>query len=75
MFNPVDTRQMRALVDHKREQVAADATSVRQIPESVMQRDPGTGRIRIAIGIRLMRVGARIAGVYTHAEPRLRPGH
>jgi hypothetical protein len=74
MFNPVDTRQIRALVDHKRQQVAADAASVRRTVRPEPEPAPSIGPIRVAIGVRLIRVGAKIAGVYTHTEPHLRPG-
>jgi hypothetical protein len=75
MFNPVDTRQVRALVDHKREQVAADAARVRRAIEPARTSEQHVGWVRIAVGVRLMRVGARIAGGYTIQHgPQLRPG-
>ena len=74
MFSPVDTRQTQALVDHRRAQVAADAERTRQsdTPRSAELRR--VGRLRTAVGIRLIRIGARIAGVYAHNDPLLRPG-
>jgi hypothetical protein len=74
MFNPVDTRQVRALVDHKREQVAADAARVRQAIEPARASHQDVGRVRIAVGVRLMRVGARIAGGYSQQGPHFHPG-
>jgi hypothetical protein len=72
-INPVDTRQINALVDHKQQQVAADAIRVGNV-DKVSTVQPEAGPVRVAIGIRIMRFGARIAGDYTPAEPRLRPG-
>jgi hypothetical protein len=73
MTNPVDTRQMKALVDHKQQQVAADAVRTRNV-DNVSTNQPEASPVRVAIGIQIMRFGARIAGVYSPVEPRLRPG-
>jgi hypothetical protein len=72
-INPVDTRQINALVDHKQQQVAAEALRAGNVDyESTVQ--PGAGSVRLAIGVQIMRFGARIAGVYSPVEPHLRPG-
>lgn len=74
MFNPVDTRQIGALVDHRREQVATDAGRVRQANVSGQSRRQSAGRFRALVGVQLIKVGARIAGVYVRNDLHLRPG-
>lgn len=74
MFNPVDTRQIRALIDHRRQQVASDEERVRQSFEPQRPDTRRVGRLRLTAGMRLMRLGARIAGMYIHDLPQLRPG-
>lgn len=74
MFNHVDTRQVEALVDHRREQVATDVTLAGRTVENSEIATRRVGSIRAAIGISLIRVGARIAGVYVKGGPHLSPG-
>jgi hypothetical protein len=74
MFNHIDTRQVQALVDHRREQVATDAAKARQALATRRAEHGRVGPIRTAVGVRLMRAGARIAGVYVHSGPHLNPG-
>jgi hypothetical protein len=75
MYNPVDTTQIRAMVDQRREQLATDAERVRQAMHGGPRSDEQpVRRVRFAVGTRMIRIGARIAGVYVHESPRLRPG-
>lgn len=74
MFNHFDTRQVQALVDHRREQVVIDTAQARQAIETSQVGGRGAGAIRTAIGIQLIRIGARVAGVYVKNGPQLSPG-
>jgi hypothetical protein len=75
MFNPIDTRQINALVDHRRELVAADREHIRHADADDAYRRFGVAApTRVAIGLRLMQLGARIAGTNLETRPHLRAG-
>ena len=74
MINPIDTRQVEAFVNYRRELVAADAERARQTIESPRNDVRSSQRVRVAVGIGVMRVGARIAGTYVQDQRRLLPG-
>lgn len=74
MYNPLDTRQIRALVEYRWEQVATDAARYRG-PVERRRRDGGLLTwTRVAIGRGLIRAGARVAGMYPYGLPYLRHG-
>lgn len=74
MFNPVDTRQMRALVDHRQDQLLSEASRSRTMSERDNRADRhGAGTVRVVIGRQLMHIGARIAGTGFRTGPHLRP--
>lgn len=74
MFNPIDRRQIRSLIEYRREQVASDANRDQRTVDPRSRGERRVERVRVAIGTGLIRVGARIAGMYSHDLPHLRPG-
>jgi hypothetical protein len=74
MFNPVDDRLIRSMVDQRREALASKAYREQRAVEQGEQSSGRVQRARVAVGVRLIRVGAKIAGADVDELPRLRPG-
>jgi hypothetical protein len=74
IINPIDDRTVRSVVEARRSDMVSH--KVRQ-DDTPMRTEQGfrVGRlIRYAVGVGMIRVGARIAGAAFPEVPRLRPG-
>jgi hypothetical protein len=75
MFNPIDTNVTKSMIEYRREQLQADACRSREDVElertsiSFKRLHP----VRWAVGIRLIRLGARLAGMSLQGRMSAQP--